>query len=148
LAHQASRTTLLLQRLQVCLPIALQRLAEGRRALACSRRRAVLWWQQRTRLLVHPVLLLLPLVLLLQLPLMLCCCCQLDGDAVVWLALTPDLLDVCQGAVVVDLQQMLLGVHQMIGPARGVRHRRHGTPGIGVDGPRPLVGRKRDGRPP
>jgi hypothetical protein len=57
-------------------------------------------------LLTHPVLLLLPLVLLLQLPLMLCCCCQLDGDAVVWLALTPDLLDVCQGAVVVDLQQM------------------------------------------
>lgn len=62
--------------------------------------------QQCARLLLHPELLLLPLVLLLQLPLMLRCCCQLDWNAVVWLALAADLLDVCQGAVVVYLQQV------------------------------------------
>jgi hypothetical protein len=66
----------------------------------------MLWRQQCARLLTHPVLLLLLLLLLLQLPLMLCCCCQLNWDAVVWLALVTDLLDVCQGAVAVYLQQV------------------------------------------
>jgi hypothetical protein len=62
--------------------------------------------QQCSGLVPHPVLLLLPLVLLLQLPLLLGRCCKLDRFAVVWLALAAYCLDVCEGAIGVNLQQV------------------------------------------
>lgn len=81
--------------------------------------------QQGTSLVLHPVLLLLPLVLLLQLPLLLCLCRQLYGVVVVRLALAAHCLDICEAAIVVDLQQ----VDCLLPDLQG----RHGHGTVGVD---------------